>query len=87
MARSLFVVVGDLDHLLALADVVGHQLLAEDVLARLHRLDRDRGVEPERQGDDDHLDVLVGEHLVDVVVLLELLDVGRRVVLVARRTP
>ena len=54
---------GDAAHLLALADRVGHQLLAEDVLARLHRLDGDRRVQPERQGDDDHLDVGVGEHL------------------------
>ncbi len=75
-------VVRDLDHLLALAHVVGHQLLAEDVLARLHRLDRDRRVQPQRQRDDDHLDVLVGEDLVEIVVDLELLDVVGRVVLV-----
>ena len=48
---------GDLAHLLALGDRVRHQLLGEDVLALLHRLDGDRGVQPQRQGDDDHLDV------------------------------
>ena len=57
---------GDLDHLLALGDVPGHQLLAQDVLAGLHGVDGDRGVQVQRQGDDDRLDVLVVEKLVVV---------------------
>ncbi len=67
---------GDLAHLLALGDRVRHQLLGEDVLAGLHRLDRHRRVQPQRQGDDDHLDVGIRVHLLLAGVLLELLDVG-----------
>ena len=60
---------GDLDHLLALADVPGHQLFAQHVLAGLHAVDGDRGVQVQRQGDDDRLDVLVlAEHLLVVGV-------------------
>ncbi len=69
-------------HLLAFGHRMGHQLLGEDVLARLHRLDGHRRVQPQGQRDDDHLDVRVGEHLLLGLVLLQLLDVGRSVLLV-----
>ena len=65
---------GDAAHGLALANGVGHQLFGEDVLAGVHRLDGDRGVQPQGQRDDHRLDVGVGDHLLGVVVGLE----GRR---------
>jgi hypothetical protein len=60
---------GNLDHLLALADGAGHQLLAQDVLAGAHARDRDRGVQVKGQGDDDGLEVFfLLEHLLEVRV-------------------
>ena len=50
---------GDLGHLLALADGLGHELLGQHVLAGLHGLDGHRGVQVQRQADDDRLDVRV----------------------------
>ena len=50
------VLVGGADHLLALADVPGHQLFAQHVLARLQGIDGHRGVQVQRQGDDHRLD-------------------------------
>ena len=50
-------------HPLAVADGLGHQLLAQDVLALLHRLDGDRRVQVQRQGDDHHLDIVAIEQL------------------------
>ena len=58
------------DHLLALGDVPGHQLFAQDVLAALPcAFDGDRGVQMQRQGDDDRLDLRSrAQHLLVVVV-------------------
>ncbi len=53
--------VGHADHVLALADIPGHQLLAQDVLAGTQGLDRHRGVQVQGQGDDDRFEVLVFE--------------------------
>ena len=62
-----------LDHLLALRDVPGHELFAQDMLSRSHGVDGDRRVQVQRQSDDDHLDVLVFQELVIVVVHLDFL--------------
>src|SRR5262245_5385514 len=70
------VLLGGRNHLLARGDVPGHQFLAQDVLAGFHAVDRHRGVQMQRQGDDDHLDlfflfqhylVVVGVDLDDLV--------------------
>ena len=60
--------IGDADHVLALAYVPGHQLLAQDVLAFAERFHRHRGVQVEGQGDDDHFDLGVIEQLMVVLV-------------------
>ena len=75
---------GDLAHLLAFSNRVRHQLFGEDVLLGLHRFDRNRRMQPERQRDDDHFDLGIFEHLFLGVILLELLDVGSGVLLVVR---
>ena len=49
------------------ADVVGHQLFGEHVLALPHGLDGHRVMHEERHGDDHRLDVRVVEQLVVVV--------------------
>ena len=55
--------VGRGDHRLALRDVPTHELFAHHVLAGVHRVDGDAGVHVQRQGDDDRLDVGVGQKL------------------------
>ncbi len=46
-------------HRFALTDVVRHQLFRQHVLAALHRLDRNRCMQEQRQGDDDCINRLV----------------------------
>ena len=60
-------------HLLALVDGVSHEFFGEHVLARAHRPDGGLSVEVQRQGDDDRLDVRVGEQLLVGAVYLHLL--------------
>ena len=60
------------DHLLALGNVVRHQLFAQHMLAGFHRLDGDRSVLTERHGDDHHLDFRIGEQFFVVLVNLDL---------------
>ena len=70
-------VFGRAGHLLALADVVGHELFGDDVQPLVHRRDGNRRVQVQRRGDDDRLDAVglgVGQKLgvraVDLDVLL-----------------
>src|SRR5258707_8668821 len=65
--------IGDLDHLLALADIPGHQLFAQDVLAGLHAIDGDGGMQVQRQGDNDGFDIFVLEQFLVVFVQLDVL--------------
>ena len=60
-------------HLLARADVVGHQLLGQHVLAGLHGRDGDRRVQMQRQRDDHRLDVGILQQVLVVLVHLHML--------------
>ena len=65
---------GGTGHFLALADVVGHQLFGEHMLALAHRGERGRMVQVQGQGDDHRFDVrIVEQFLVAVVVDLDVL--------------
>ena len=60
---------GDPGHGAGFRDVVGQRLLAVDVLAGLHREDRDVGVEVVRGGDEDGVDrLLLLQHHPEVLV-------------------
>jgi len=71
--EELFGLFGDLDHILALGNVVGHQLLAEDMLTGPHGFDRNRGMLVERDGDHNRLNVLVFQELSVIFVDLDFL--------------
>ena len=59
-----------LDHRRAFVDRQRQRLLAIHVLARLARLDRRDGVPMVGRGDEHGVDVLAGEHVAEVVVLV-----------------
>ena len=61
-----------LDHVFALFDRSGHQFFAENVLASLHRFNRNRGMKPKWQGDYDQLNfrILKGFAIIVVVFVL-----------------
>ena len=67
---------GGLGQGIALGDVVGQRLLAEDVLAVVDGADGRRGVVVVGRGDQDHVEVLVAlvEHL---AIVVEDLGLGR----------
>ena len=67
------VLVGHAGHQLALGHVVGHQFFGQHVLAGLEGIDGDRGMQMQRQGDDDRLDIGVFQHLFVVAVDLDVL--------------
>ncbi len=66
---------GDANHRLGVSDVVGHQLLAQDMLAGFHRFDGKLGMSPKRRGDHDCFDIRIAQHLLPLVVELDALAI------------
>ena len=56
--RAYLFLACDADHFLALRDVMRHQFLGQDMLARLEAVDRTIGMLAERHGNDDRFDFL-----------------------------
>ena len=67
-ARWTLQFLGKTRHDLALSDIVGHEFLGKDVLTFHHRLDGNRSVQVQWQGDDDRFDAIVVEQSLDAPV-------------------